>query len=83
MEAELVALTLAMKEAVVCWNMLTGLRLGKDFAEVPLYCDNTATLHALVNRSLSSGNKHIALRFFHVRELVWEGRISIHYVRPT
>ena len=81
-EAELVASALAMKEAVFCSNMLTELGFGKEFAQVPLYCDNTATLHALGNRSFSSRTKHIALRFFFIRELVTEGKISIHYI-PT
>ena len=62
--------------------MLTELGFGKDIAKVPLYCDNTATLNALGNRSFSSRTKHIALRFFFMRELVSEGRISIHYI-PT
>ena len=82
MEAELVASALAMKEAVFCSNMLTELGFGKEFAQVPLYCDNTATLHALGNRSFSSRTKHIALRFFFIRELVTEGKISIPYI-PT
>ncbi|CAB1110628.1 unnamed protein product [Ectocarpus sp. CCAP 1310/34] len=83
MEAELIASALAMKEAVFCSNILTELGFGKEFAQVPLYCDNTATLHALGNRSsFSSRTKHIALRFFYIRELVSEGRISIHYI-PT
>ena len=82
MEAELVASALAMKEAVFCSNMLTELGFGKEFAQVPLYCDNTATLHALGNRSFSSRTKHIALRFFFIRELVTEGKISIQYI-PT
>ena len=81
-EEELVASALAMKEAVFCSNMLTELEFGKDFAKVPLYCDNTATLQAPRNRSFSSRTKHIALRFFLIRELVSEGRISIHYI-PT
>ena len=81
-EAELVASALAMKEAVFCSNMLTEPGSGKDFANVPLHCDNTATLHALGNRSFSSRTKHIALRFFFIRELVSEGRISIYYI-PT
>ena len=60
--------------------MLTELGFGKEFAQVPLYCDNTATLHALGNRSFSSRTKHIALRFLFIRELVTEGNISIHYI---
>ncbi|CAB1097546.1 unnamed protein product [Ectocarpus sp. CCAP 1310/34] len=79
---QLIASALAMKDAVFCSNMLTELGFGKEFAQVRLYCGNTATLHALGNRSFSSREKHIALRFFYIRELVSEGRISIHYV-PT
>ena len=66
----------AMKETVFCSNMLTELGFGKEFAQVSLYCDNTATLHALGKRSFSSRANHIALRFFRIRELVSEGRIS-------
>ena len=69
MEAELIASAIAMKEAVLCSNMLTELGFGKEFAQVSLYCDNTATLHALGNRSFSSRTKHIALRLFYIREL--------------
>ena len=32
------------------------------------------------NRSFSSRTKNIALRFFYIRELVSEGRISINYI---
>lgn len=80
MEAELVASALAMKEAVFCQNMLTELGFGKEFSKVPLYCDNTATLHAIGNRSFSSRTKHIALRYFYIRELVAEGRITTNYI---
>ena len=60
MEMELVASALAMKEAVFCSNMLTERGFGKKFAKIPVYCDNTATLHALGNRSFSSRTKHMA-----------------------
>ena len=80
MEVELVASAFAMKEAMVSSNMLTELGFGKEFAQVPLYCDNTASLNALGNCSFSSRTKHIALRFFYIRELVSEGCISITYI---
>ena len=80
MEAELVASALGMKEAVFSSKMLTELGFGKEFAQMPVYCDDTATLHALGNRSFTWRTKHIALRFFFIRELVTEERISIHYV---
>ena len=80
MEAELVAAALTMKEVVFCSNMLIELGFGNEVEKVPLYIDNTATLHVIGNRAYSSRTKHIALRFFYIRELVSEGKISIHYV---
>ena len=80
MEAELVAAALAIKEAVFCSNMLIEPGSGKEAEKVPLYIDNTATLHVIGNRAYSSRTKHIALRFFYIRELVSEGKMTIHYV---
>ena len=80
MEAELVASALTMKEALLCSNMMTELGFGQQFGQVPLYIDDTATFHVLGNQAFSSRTKHIALRYFYVRELVTEGAISIHYI---
>ena len=71
------AAALAIKEAVFCSNMLIELGFGKD-EKVPLYIANTATLHVIGNRACSSRSKHIALRFFYIRELVSEGKTTIH-----
>ena len=66
MEAEPVASALAMKEAVFCSNMLTELGFGKEFAQVLLFCDNTATPHALGNRSFQLENEtHLASFLLH------------------
>ena len=82
MEAELVASALTMKEAIFCSNMMTELGFGQQFGQVPLYIDNTATLHVLGNQAFSSRTKHIALRYFYVRELVTEGAKLTHFI-PT
>ena len=79
-EAELVASALAMKEAVICSNMMTELGFDKEFGQVPLHIDNTATLHAIDDRAFSSRTRHIALRFFYIRELVKENQITTHYI---
>ena len=79
MEAELVDSALAMNEAVFCSNMLTELGFGKEFQQVPLHIDNTATLHVIGNRVFSSRTEHIALRFFDIRELV-KNKITTHYI---
>ena len=82
METELVAVALAMKEAVFCFNMMFELGFDESFGSVPLYIDNTSALHVASNRTYSPCGKHIALRYyFFEQELVEKGKISIHYVK--
>ena len=81
-ETELVASALAMKEVVFCTNVMTKLGFGSEFSSMPLYIDNTATLNVIGNQTFSARTKHVALRFFYIRELVKEETISTHYV-PT
>ena len=70
---------LAMKEAVFCSNMMTEIGFGANFSSVPLYIDNTATLHVIGNRTYSVRTKHVALRFFYIRELVKKERCRPSY----
>ena len=69
MEAEPVAVALAVQEAVFCSNMMKELGFGTRFDCVPLYIDNTSTLHVAGNRTYSSRVKHVALRYFSSRSL--------------
>ena len=80
MEAELVALALAMKEGVSCLNILAELGFGKEFEQVPLHIDNTSTLHVIGNRTFSSRTTHIALRFLYIRELGNENKTPTDYI---
>ena len=82
MEAELVGASLAMKEEVYCANIMQELGFGEKFKRVPLHIDNTSALHVAGNHTFSSSAKHVALRLFYIREIVQEGKVSIHYV-PT
>ena len=82
MEAELVAAALAMKSGIFCTNIMTELGFRSEFSSVPLYIDSTATLNAIGNQTFSARTKHVALRFFYIRELVKKENTSIHYV-PT
>lgn len=54
--------------------------VGSQFRSAPLDIDNIATLNVIGNQTFSGRTKHVALRFFYIREIVKEGRI--HYV-PT
>ena len=60
--------------------MLTELGFGNEFEQVSLHIDNTPTLHVIGNRAFSSQTKHVALRFFYIRGLVKENRITTHYI---
>ena len=83
MEAELISIALASKEAVYLSNMMAELGFGKLFHSIPFFVDNTGALHIAGNSTYSSRTKHIALRFFFIKQLVKEGRITIHHVATT
>lgn len=80
LEAELISMALASKEAVYLSNMMTELGFGKLFDSVPLFGDNTGALHIARNSTYSSRTKHTAFRFFYFKELVKDGKIAIHHV---
>ena len=62
-------------------NMRKELGFGTRADSVPLYLDNTSTLHVAENQTYSPRVKHVVLRYLFVEELAREGRISIHYVK--
>ena len=85
MEAELVAVWLAMKKIVHFSHTMTEMtEMGfKDnFKVVQLFIDNTSTLFVIENRTYDARTKHVAMRLFRICQPVKEGKISIHYV-PT
>ena len=82
MEAELLAAALAMKGAVYCTGMMGEVGFEEMFKCVSIHIDNTSALHVAGNKTYSSRAKHVALRLFYVREIIQEGKISIHYI-PT
>ena len=80
-ENELQALSYGAKEAVYLSNFL--MKLGfKTFSSVPIKSDSTGVLSVAGNAMFSSRAKHIALRFFFVRELIKRNKITLHH-KPT
>ena len=82
MEAEVVAVALAIKEEAVFFsNVMLELGFDKSSGSVPLFIDDTSAPHIAGNCTYIPRAKHIALRYyFFVQELV-EGKDSIHYVK--
>ena len=80
-ESELQALSYGAREAVYLSNFLTELEL-KDPSQVPIRSNSTGALSVAGNSMFSARTKHIALRYFFVRELVKKNNITLHYT-PT
>ncbi len=81
-ETELMAISYGAKEAVYLSNFMIELTFT-SFDSVPINCDSTGALHLAGNSTYSSRTKHIALRYFFLRELVKSGKITIHHVATT
>ena len=67
MEAELISMALASKQAVYLSNVMAALGFPQLFDSVPLFFDNTGALHIAGNSTYSSRTKHIALRLFFLK----------------
>ena len=80
-ESELQALSYGAREGVYLSNFLTELG-HKDSSQVPIRSDSTGALSVAGNSMFSARTKHIALRYFFVRELVKKNKITFHYT-PT
>ena len=80
-ESELQAFSYGAREAVYLSNFLTELRL-KDSSQVLIRSDSTGALSVAGTSMFSARTKHIALRYFFVRELVKKNKITLHYT-PT
>ena len=56
-EAELMAATLTIKEAVFCSNMMLELGFDDSFGSVPIYIDSTSVLHVAGSHTYSTRAK--------------------------
>ena len=80
-ESELQALSYGAREGV-CFSIFP-MELGfKTLSSVPINSDSTGALSVAGNAMFSSRTKHIALRFFFVRELIKRNKITLHH-KPT
>ena len=80
-ESELQALSYGAREVIYLSNFLMEVGF-KTFFSVPINNDITRALSVAGNAMFSSRTKHIALRFFFVRELIKINKITLHH-KPT
>ena len=59
--------------------MMGALGFEEMFRCLPIRVDNTSVLNVAGNKIYGSSVKNVTLKLFVVREIILEGKISIHY----
>lgn len=78
-EAELMAITEAVKESVHLLRLMEGMKVPQDALRV--YNDNQAAQNALKNPIVSSKTKHISIKENFVKEMLRNGSLELAYKR--
>ncbi|KAG8487895.1 hypothetical protein CXB51_018354 [Gossypium anomalum] len=80
-EAEYVAVTEAVKEAIWLQGMVKTLGLVQEHINV--YCDGQSAIHLANNQVYHARTKHIDVRFHFVREIIDEGKICLQKIKTA
>lgn len=75
-EAEYMAATEAVKEAIWLRNLVTELGVQQEPNSV-VFCDNQSALHLIKNQAYHERTKHIDVRYHFIREAVSERNILV------
>ncbi|KAJ8068192.1 hypothetical protein OCU04_003762 [Sclerotinia nivalis] len=78
-EAEFIAINIAAKEAIYIKKLLKELNLYKQ-DKFPLYTDNQAALALAKNPIFHERSKHIAIRFYYIRDIINSGDLDLIYI---
>ncbi|KAG8484503.1 hypothetical protein CXB51_023752 [Gossypium anomalum] len=74
-EAEYMAVTEAVKEAIWLQGMVKTLGLVQEHTNV--YCDSQSAIHLAKNQVYHARTKHIAVQFHFAKEIIDEGKICL------
>ncbi|KAH9659027.1 hypothetical protein KPL70_023708 [Citrus sinensis] len=80
-EAEYMAITEAVKEAIWLQGLLENLGLAQEYINV--YCDSQSAIHLTKNEVYHARTKHIDVRFHFVREIINEGKIFLQKIKTA
>ena len=78
MEAEYMAMTEAMKEAIWLQGLLDDLGIEHDLLKIN--CDSMNVIYLEKNQVYHSRKKHIDVRFHFIWEILDEGDIKLHKI---
>ncbi|CAI7829186.1 unnamed protein product, partial [Closterium sp. NIES-54] len=80
-EAEYIALCSATKEGLYLRELLEEAKLAQ-LPSFSLFCDNQSAIRIANKNGFANRTKHIALRYFFVKDEIEKGRLELSY-RPT
>ena len=78
-EAEYIAITEAVKEAIWLQGLLDDLGVGKK--QVTVFCDSQSAIHLAKNQVYHARTKHIDVRYYFVREIIEEGGVLVQKIK--
>ena len=78
-EAEFIAINTAAKEAVFIKQLMTELGFYNQ-AKFPLYTGNNGALALAKNPVFHERTKHIAVKYYYIRQLIEKGIINLVYI---
>ena len=79
MEAEYMAITEAVKEAIWLQGLLDDLGVGQK--QVTVFCDIQSAIHLAKNQVYHARTKHIDVRYHFVREIIEEGGVLVQKIK--
>ncbi|CAI7880071.1 unnamed protein product [Closterium sp. NIES-53] len=80
-EAEYIALCSATKEGLYLRELLEEAKLAQ-LSNFSLFCDNQSAIRIANKKGFANRTKHIALRYFFVKDKIEKGRLELSYC-PT
>ena len=84
MESEFIALVAASKDPEWLRNLLLDIKLWpQSMPAVSLHCDSQATMSRAFSKIYNGKSRYIALRHEYIRQLLFDGIITIVYVRSS
>ena len=80
MEAEYIACSTAVSNAVWIKHFVDSLKLDMHDRPVNVFCDNKSTISLIKSGVNSSKGKHIDVNYHYIQDIVERGEIKVHFV---
>ncbi|CAM9661499.1 unnamed protein product, partial [Sphacelaria rigidula] len=81
-QTELIALARGGKFGTYPFNLLRELGWSSIRPSI-IFSDSQGALHLFSNANYRNESKHLAIRFFSLKDLITNGQITINYIRTT